>query len=192
MNNGYQRHIGDYLPRADEEMTYDFMRKKKKLVYTRIGTANIKEALGFLKDWSTSLVQLDLAAIGAIGLFIGFSDFGRSPMLEIGHLNHLARRVAIAEVACVGLSALSFFISLYFGLLLLNSLPGAAQRFPCNTDAKQSDVFAIKNERRYWTIGTKSRWLRYGFLAGAAFFALFIGLGLCRATLTGDSGHSFG
>ncbi len=173
-------------------MTYHFMRRKKKFVYARDGTANIKEALGFLKDWSTSLVQLDLAAIGSIGLFIGFSDFARSPILAIGHLHHLAGRVAVAEVTCVGLSALSFFISLAFGLFLLNSLPGAAQRYPCNLDARQADVFAIKNERHHWTIGTKSRWLRYGFLAGAIFFALFMGLGLWRVTLTGDSDHSFG
>jgi hypothetical protein len=87
VNNGCQRNIGDYLARADEEMTYHFMRRKKKFVYARDGTANIKEALGFLKDWSTSLVQLDLAAIGSIGLFIGFSDFARSPILAIGHLH---------------------------------------------------------------------------------------------------------
>jgi hypothetical protein len=111
-------------------MTYSFTRGPTEYQYRKDATVNIKEALGFLKDFSTSLVQLDLAAIGTIGLFVGFSDFAQSPILGIGHLNGLAWFVSFAEAACIGLSALAFFTSLYFGLLLLNSLPGAAQRFP--------------------------------------------------------------
>ena len=102
--------------------------------YSIEGTTNAKEALGLLKDWSTSLVQLDLAAIGAIGLFIGFTDFARSPILGFWHLHGPGRCIAILELACIGLSSLSFFVSLSFGQLLLNALPGAIQRVPVGAE----------------------------------------------------------
>jgi hypothetical protein len=160
--------------------------------------------LGFLRDWGTSLVQLDTAAIGALGPFLGFGDFARSPVLGIGYLHHAALKIAIAEVVLIGLSALSFFISLIFGLLLLNALPGAIQRVPVNLDAMQSDVFSIANTgaqgqilaAQGWfyglmplrlTIGTNSRGLRVCFLVGALLFAASIVLGLCRAAVTGSA-----
>jgi hypothetical protein len=56
--------------------------------YRTDGSVNTKEALAFLKDWATSLVQLDTAAIGAIGLFVGFTNLAKSPILGIGNLDH--------------------------------------------------------------------------------------------------------
>jgi hypothetical protein len=49
--------------------------EKNGKIYLRDGSQNIKEALGFTKDWVTSLVGLDTAAIGAIGAFISLKDF---------------------------------------------------------------------------------------------------------------------
>jgi hypothetical protein len=156
--------------------------------YTIDGKNNAKEALGFLKDWSTSLVQLDLAAIGAIGIFVGFTDFARSPVLGIGYLSGLARIAAVVELICIGLSALSFFISLLFGQLLLNALPGAVQRIPADQKAELSDVFSIANAGNFLPLDTTSRWLRIWFWIGAGLFALFTLLALARVTLAGDFG----
>ena len=150
--------------------------------YTRDATANAKEALGFLKDWATSLIQLDLAVVGALGIFVGFSDFVRSPVFAIGHLHGLPQSIAIAEVVCIGLSAVAIFLSLFFGLMLLNALPGAAQRLPVNAAARQADVFSIANERHHLTINFMSWLFRYPFFAGALLFALSMGLGLYRSS----------
>jgi hypothetical protein len=204
VQNGRQpaANFNQYLPQAEQAM----YRTRQGMHYRTDGTVNTKEALGFLKDWSTSLIQLDSAALAAIGLFVGFGDFTRSPILGIGDLHHLARSIAIAEVICIGLSALSFFISLIFGLLLLNALPGAAQRVPVDMNAMQNDVFSIANigdqvhapadQGQFFrhfihqTINRMSRWFRVSFLFGAGFFAASIGLGLWRVALTGASSVS--
>jgi hypothetical protein len=193
-----------YLNKAEQEETYE---TTKNMSYRIDGTINTKEALGFLKDWSTSLVQLDSAALAALGLFVGFSDFARSPILGIGDLHHFAKLFAIVEVIFIGLSALSFFISLAAGLFLLNALPGAVQRVPADLNAMRNDVFSIANiapqalaDQKWWipglvyshviqprTINGLSRVFRVGFLCGAGFFAASIGCGLWRVALTSHS-----
>lgn len=190
--------FNQYLPQAGPAM----YRTKQGMHYRTDGKVNTKEALGFLKDWSTSLIQLDSAAIAAIGLFVGFSDFTRSPILGIGDLHDWAWGIAILEVSCIVLSALSFFISLAFGLFLLNALPGAAQRVPADVNAMGNDVFSIANigpkpsadqgwiYRRFpqpRTINELSHWLRVWFLSGAGLFAASIGFGLLRVALSGRS-----
>jgi hypothetical protein len=193
--------FGQYLNQAGQAM----YTTKQGTQYRADVTVNTKEALGFLKDWSTSLIQLDTAAIGAIGLFVGFGDFARSTILNIWRSSNSAQVIGVLELTCIGLSTVSFFSSLVFGLFLLNALPGAAQRVPVNALAMQNDVFAIANIgregqvpvvgqgpvyrhfARHLTIGTMSRGLRVLFLSGAFFFAAFIILGLWRTALTASS-----
>jgi hypothetical protein len=167
--------FNQYLPQA--QAMYD----TNGMQYRIDGTVNAKEALGFLKDWSTSVVQLDSAAIAAIGLFVGIRDFTRSPIVGIGELHHWRLLMAILEVIFIVLSAGSFFTSLTFGLLLLYALPGAVQRVPVNATAMRNDVFSIANTGSYLSIGTLSRWLSGAFLVGAGFFAAFVISGLVRA-----------
>jgi hypothetical protein len=66
VQNGRQlpANFNQYLPQAGQAMYIT----QQGLQYRIDGTVNAKEALGFLKDWSTSVVQLDSAAIAAIGL----------------------------------------------------------------------------------------------------------------------------
>jgi hypothetical protein len=61
--------FNQYLLQAGEAM----YRTREQKHYRTDGTVNATEALGFLKDWGTSLVQLDTAAIGAIGLLVSES-----------------------------------------------------------------------------------------------------------------------
>jgi hypothetical protein len=181
VQNGRQlpANFNQYLPQAGQAMYIT----QQGLQYRIDGTVNAKEALGFLKDWSTSVVQLDSAAIAAIGLFVGISDFTRSPIVGIGELHHWRLFIAILEVIFIVVSAGSFFTSLTFGLFLLNALPGAVQRVPVNATAMQNDVFSIANTDFFATIGTLSRGLSGGFLVGAAFFAASVISGLVRALI---------
>jgi hypothetical protein len=196
--------VAEYMNQAEEETIYP---TRKGLFYRIDGTINKTEALGFLKDWSTSLVQLDTGAIAAIGLFVRYTDFAHSPIHGIADLRDGARYLAIVEVISIALSALSFFLSLVAGLFLLNALPGAAQRIPVDANAMRNDVFSIANisprapgikgrwhpgqiYRRMMqsrTINTFSWWLRVLFLSGAFFFTLSIGCALLRAALGGPS-----
>jgi hypothetical protein len=68
-------HNHEFRPIAEQ----DFYEKGGK-IYLRDGSQNIKEALGFTKDWVTSLIGLDTAAIGAIGAFISLKDFPTLPL----------------------------------------------------------------------------------------------------------------
>jgi hypothetical protein len=181
VQNGRQlpANFNQYLPQAGQAMYIT----QQGLQYRIDGTVNAKEALGFLKDWSTSVVQLDSAAIAAIGLFVGISDFTRSPIVGIGELHHWRLFIAILEVIFIVVSAGSFFTSLTFGLFLLNALPGAVQRVPVNATAMQNDVFSIANTDFFATIGTLSRGLSGGFLVGAGFFAASVISGLVRALI---------
>jgi hypothetical protein len=72
-----------------------------------------------------------------------------------GSVLHLSARSELEPTLSGGsslvfsrLSVLSFFISLVFGLMLLNALPGAAQRVPVDRPTKEADVFSIANKRR--------------------------------------------
>ena len=155
--------------RAVAEQHFYITRDSK--IYLRDGSQNNKEALGFIKDWVSSLITLDTAAIGAIGAFISFKDF---PHLFLSTF-------PLATFITAGLGLFFFTLSISEGVLLLNALPGAIQRFPVNDVALRSDVFSIANERRYRTLNAYSKGVRWGFVLGVSALALFIGVQMLAA-----------
>jgi hypothetical protein len=50
------------------------------------------------------------------------------------------------ELFLIVFSGLSMLVSMAFGLMLLNALPGAAQRLPASAAARQADIFSISHE----------------------------------------------
>jgi hypothetical protein len=138
-----------------------FYQTKGGKIYLRDGSQNSKEALGFIKDWVTSLITIDTAAIGAMGAFIGFKDFPN---------------VFISTHALLPLlpAAVAFTVSIVFGVFTLNALPGAIQRFPVDAVTLGSDVFSIANERRNSTLNMYSYLVRWPFVIGVGCVALFI------------------
>jgi hypothetical protein len=128
---------------------------------------NVRErqasALSFLEDWVTSVVGLETAAIGALGLFV---TVGTAPELGFWPSVFLT-------------STLVFLVlGLISGMCVLFMLPAAAQRVPKpNNDPSYvpSDIYAI------WTYH-KTPILFYAyffwllFLLGVVSFAIFAGL----------------
>lgn len=148
----------------DQEFWFDAEREFYETnghVYRRAGTENIKEALGFIKDWVTSLIQLQTAAIGAIGAFIGLKEF---PHLSLSKY----------EWPFLVITLLLFMVSIIMGVLILNALPGATQRIPANPAALRSDVFSIANEKNHLTLHTYSMLVRWFFVLGMISLVVFI------------------
>jgi hypothetical protein len=140
--------VAAYMNQAEEETIYP---TRKGLFYRIDGTINKTEALGFLKDWSTSLVQLDTGAIAAIGLFVRYTDFAHSPIHGIADLRDGARYLAIVEVISIALSALSFFLSLVEAErvdFLRRGQPGCPlQCLPGNRPARHAVVLRLQLHR---------------------------------------------
>jgi len=118
------------------------------------------EALGFLKDWVTSIIQIETALLGGIGAAVVLKD---TPDIKLNIYQSLFLLVA----------AIAFSISIYSGIMLLNMLPGAAQRVPNPDYNKKNDIYSIYTEgkmRLYdWT-----KLHRNSFFAGLAAMAVFV------------------
>jgi Protein of unknown function (DUF2934) len=140
-------------------------------VYRRDGTKNIKEALGFIKDWVTSLIQLQTAAIGAIGGFIGLKDSSNYSLSKF-------------EWPFLVITVLSFMVSIWMGVAILNALPGATQRIPANPAALGADVFSIANEKDHWTLHRYSKLIRWFFVCGMISLVFFIVIRIVSAGIT--------
>jgi hypothetical protein len=67
----------------------------------------IAAAAGLMKDWTTSLIQLQTAALGVIGALAGYTDLSKL-VLPPG------------QIIILALTAIAFTVSLFFGVLLLN------------------------------------------------------------------------
>jgi Protein of unknown function (DUF2934) len=130
-------------------------------IYRRAGNTNLLEALSFIKDWVTALITLQTAAIGAIGAVVDWKYISTSPLSKF-------------EWPFLTTTVAAFTVSIVFGVLMLNALPGAAQRIPINPVALGSDVFSIANENRYLTLNSYSSFVRYFFLLGVLSFAALI------------------
>jgi hypothetical protein len=151
----------EFFKQAQKEFAdgvfYHF-KHEKVFVYRKCGTENIKEALSFLKDWVTSLIQLETGALAVFGLAAGFAGiFTSGEMSSHGPATAAANPAwikvfAALELFFIVLSGLSILISMTYGLALLNALPGAVQRMPASAAARQSDVFAIGNEPWHYSI----------------------------------------
>jgi hypothetical protein len=159
------REPSDFLNQAqrefDEEEFYHF-NHGRVFVYRKQGTENIKEALSFLKDWVTSLVQLETGALAVFGL------------AAIGAIPISIKVFAAFELVFIILSGLSILISMAYGLTLLNALPGAVQRVPASAAARQSDIFSISNEPWHSSIYMMVQRFRSWFLLGVIVFSLFV------------------
>jgi len=153
------------------------------LVYRKDGTANTKEPLSFLKDWVTSVIQLETGALAVFGLAAGFKE--AIPSAEPAHqsvgspvlcslCSAFATWSPIIELILIVLSGVLFLKSISRGLDVLNALPGAAQRLPANATARQSDIFSIRNEDTHPSIYQRVDPFRRWFIWGAWFFAAFI------------------
>jgi hypothetical protein len=123
-------------------------------------TGHIVEALGLLKDWVTAILQLETAIIGAVGTAIALKT---APELTLSRL----------EGGAVAVAAACFGISIYCGLMVLNMLPGAAQREP----PTGKDIYSIAIFTR--TIGYWAKGFRFFFVCGVIVIIVFI---ILRAT----------
>jgi hypothetical protein len=170
-----------FFLRAEEEFKenefYHFKKYGKVFVYRKDGATNIKEALSFVKDWITSLIQLEVGALGVFGLAAGFSNIFVTTVgtaTPPAAVPSLSKAFACFELLLIILSGLFILLSIAFGLTLLNSLPGAMQRLPVSPAARRSDVFSISNEPFHWSIFTMAREFRRWFFQGVIFFSLFV------------------
>ena len=176
---GLRPEAGRYLVRANGNS------------YRKDGTANFKEALGFLKDWVTAIVQLETVAIGVIGTIVGFTDLPRLPLGGIRSLEHLPKLqagCALAETFFLIASAACFGRSIRWGYWLLNALPGAAQRVPADVRARTSDIFSIANEPDHPSLYQLSGRFRSLFGWGIFCFIVFIAARLARSLLFPEPG----
>ncbi len=151
-------------PDRDKEFWFDAEKRFREMqgkVYDINVTKDNVEALGFVKDWITALIQIETAAIGAIGVLIGLKDFPRLPL-------------SIVELLFLAITVLSFTISIIFGVQTLNALPGAAQRIPVSKEALLADIFSIFNTEKGWDLNRNSKIVRVSFLAGVSSFVLLI------------------
>ena len=154
-------HEKEFYYQAEKEIKEEGIYEKEAKLYKIVGSQNTKEALGFIKDWVTALVQIETAAIGAIGAFVSFKNF---PHLTLG----------LYEWPFLVMTVLSFAISIVGAVFLLNSLPGAAQRLPVNRVAEQSDVFSIANGPTFRHLNAHSRLVRISFMVGVCSLAIFV------------------
>jgi hypothetical protein len=169
----------EFLKRAEKEFADGecyYFRYGRVFVYRKCGTENIKDALSFLKDWVTSLIQLETGALAVFGLAAGFAGIFTSGETSSGSPANPAwvKVFAALELFFIVLSGSSLLISLTYGLALLNALPGAMQRVPSSAAARQSDVFSIRNEPWHYSIYVMVERFRSWFFVGVILFALFV------------------
>ena len=100
-------------------MAGELAKADKTPVYERhITEQTIATAAGLMKDWTTALIQLQTAALGVIGALVGYADFSKFALPS-------------GQVVIVALAAVAFAVSLFFGVLLLNLLPGGECPLHC-------------------------------------------------------------
>jgi hypothetical protein len=121
---------------------------------------HIIDALGFLKDWVTSIIQIETALLGGIGAAIVLKD-----KTEIS--------LTICQTQSLFIAAVLFGLSIIGGIYLLNALPAAAQRFPISDKAKKNDIYSI-NTRSCVRIVDWTRLHRYAFLLGVIAITVFV------------------
>jgi hypothetical protein len=127
---------------------------------------NDLEAMKLLKEWSTWLVAIQTAAIGAIAA--GLKDVAFNTACTISHVgitcDGLARSLATCVIVCFG-------VSIVAALYLLLALPAIAQRLP----PIGGDIYTMRTVRGaklpvYWYV----RLERWGSVSGFLCFAVLI------------------
>ena len=146
-------------------MAGELAKADKTPVYERhITEQTIATAAGLMKDWTTALIQLQTAALGVIGALVGYADFSKFALPS-------------GQVVIVALAAVAFAVSLFFGVLLLNLLPGCVQRLPADEEAAKRDIYSMYTIDGGRNVGFWSNGLRRWFVTGIFLLALFI---VCR------------
>jgi len=148
-------------------------------VYRKSSTANLPESLSLLKDWVTSVIQLETAALAVFGFAAGFKEVfsakatdapGSGPVAAITNLDKM---FASTELLFLLLSGLSIVWSIVNGIYLLNALPGAAQRVAANATARRSDIYSVRNDDGQDSISEMTSRFRWLFILGITLFAVF-------------------
>jgi hypothetical protein len=127
-------------------------------------TANIPEALGLLKDWTTTLISVETAAIGVVGAVLA-SDARL-------HFTSWQKGALVVASFC-------FLLSIITGALALNMLPACAQRLPSGSNSDK-DIYSIVIIRK-WYFGTgfkKNGWQRGDLSDHTTWFSAFFYLGM--------------
>ena len=146
-----QQLLLDDIDLAPAEMETLFrLRRRRGFPQTIDGDLNVKEALGFLKDWVTALIAIDTAAIGALAAFL--------PVI---------RRYHWWERGLLGLTLLCLGFSLRCGCNVLSMLPGCAQRKP----HPKQDVYSLRTLDR--SLGFWASLFGGGFMASVGCILTF-------------------
>jgi hypothetical protein len=132
---------------------------------------NNVDALGLIKDWVSTLLGVETAAIGAIGAFLASDN-----ML---HLSYWQKGTLVA-------AALFFGISIVVGGSVLYMLPACAQRKPIPSN-KDKDIYSIVIVHEWWlgtgvktdgwrrgNLSDHTNWFAKSFAIGIFAFFLFI------------------
>jgi hypothetical protein len=120
-----------------------------------------KDALSFLKDWTTSFLTLQTALLTLVGgVLIGMKELSLS--------------LSLLDAAILLGAVLLFVLSITDGMWLLHQFPAAAQRVPDNDPAKQEDIYKIGVNSNADTIEKPAVRFRSRFLWGIRLLAAFI------------------
>jgi hypothetical protein len=129
--------------------------------YVVQGEHNVAEALGLVRGWATTVIQIETAIVGGAGAAVllraGSDGVDLSTWQSIAFL--------IAMLACCQ--------SIFAAVTLLNVLPGAAQRIATSESARGSDIYAIYTFGRM-TIGDWAHNVRWGFIVAIAGLGAFV------------------
>jgi hypothetical protein len=170
-----QQDAFEYIVRAPEEVETPLRKRLRDLgLIPRmpspndiIGARNVKEALGFLKDWVTALITITTAAIGVFAAFL--------PNLR--HYHHWQRWLLGLTLLCLGLTV-------FFGCNVLYMLPGCAQRRPFPNE----DIYSLRNLHQ--TLGSWVRRFWWAFLASVlsilTFYASTMGFDFFQLAILAD------
>jgi hypothetical protein len=83
-------------------------------LFTPNNTTNIPEALGLLKDWINTIIEIETAALGLLGALFAFGN---------------SRPLDSLEAALLYVTLAAFILSIIYGSFVLNMLQGACNVF---------------------------------------------------------------
>ena len=120
-----------------------------------------KDALAFLKDWTTSFLTIQTALLTLVGgVLIGIKE--------------LSLTLSVVDAAILLAAVLSFVFSIRQGMWVLHQFPAAVQRVPDNEQAKSEDIYQIGVEEKSDTIERLAIDFREWFLLGIKLLTAFI------------------
>jgi hypothetical protein len=132
-----------------------------KQIWTIDPNYNLKDALGFLKDWVTTFLTLQTSIIAAAAVFVGIHG-----VADFKQLWWLQKMLLVA-------AAIGSLVSIWAGLYLLNLIPAAAQRKATTHPGEEpQDLFSIATDGK--TIKFIADVFRKSFLAAISVLVVFV------------------